>query len=144
MKFTVIDNATEQIAVKIANFADEAALKLAVEVEADTRKYLPLVSGTLANTTKVVGNTIIYPPPYSRYLYYGKYMVDAATGKGPMKYEDDIGNIYIRYRKGAKLIPTSRPLKYNKNGNSRAGPFWFERSKADNKTKWIKDMERLT
>ena len=113
---------------------------MAVRIEADTQKYLPFDTGTTQNTTEVIGNLIVYPAPHSRYLYYGKVMVDAATGKGPMRIVDEIGNEYIRFHKGAKLIPTSRNLEYDTTKHPKAGAFWYERSKADNLDTWIREM----
>lgn len=138
MKFTVIDNATAKIAAVIANGASKAEHTVANQVKSDTEPFVPMLTGSQVNRTRVIGNSIIYPGPYARYLYYGKVMVDAATGKGPMRIVDELGNEYIRFRKGAKLKPTSRPLKYTKDFHKDAGPRWFERSKAKNLDKWLR------
>lgn len=137
IKITVIDNFTAELAERLANTTDKAANEVAEQVRADTAPYTPFKNGVMEKGTKVVGNTIIYPPPYSRYLYYGKVMVDSATGRGAMHWVDKLGNEFIRFRKGAKLVPTDRPLHYNQDPHPKAGAFWFERSKADNLDKWI-------
>lgn len=142
MKFTVVDNATMEIAAYMADRSNEAEHIVALQIEQDTQQYVPMVTGSLINRTRVLGNSIIYPPPYSRYLYYGKVMVNAATGKGPMRIVDELGNEYVRFPKGAKLVPTSRPLQYTKDFHPKAGPFWFERSKADNLDRWIEVARR--
>jgi len=142
MIFTVQNNVSSEMAARLANRADKAAHILAQQVQKDTAPYVPMLTGSLNLRTKVVGDTVIYPGPYARYLYYGKVMVDAATGKGPMRIVDDLGNEYIRFRKGATLVPTDRPLQYTKDFHPKAGPAWFERSKADNLPKWLRVAER--
>lgn len=137
MKITVIDNFTEEMAERLADNTDKAANTVAEQIRADTAKYVPFKNGILEKRTKVVGNTIIYPAPYSRYLYYGKVMVERGTGRGAMRIVDELGNVYIRFHKGAKLMPTDRPLQYTKDPHPLAGAYWFERSKADNLDKWI-------
>ena len=84
------------------------------------------------------GSAIIYPGPYARYLYYGKVMVDSATGKGPMRIVGKDGTEVIRFRKGAKLKPIDRDLKFNKSMNRHAQSHWFEASKAKNLSKWLR------
>ena len=108
----------------------------------DTRPFVPAMTMSLNQRTHAVGNTIVYPGPYARYLYYGKVMVDAQTGKGPMRYVDKLGNEYIRFRKGAVLRPTERTLTYTTDFHPKAGAHWFERSKADNLPKWLRVVEK--
>lgn len=138
MKFTVKDNFTAKAAALIADRSSKAEHIVAVQAQKDTSPYVPFLTGSLDQRTRVVGNTIIYPGPYARYLYYGVKMVDAATGKGPMRYVDKYGNEVIRYRKGATLKPTNIPLKYTTDFHPQAGPKWFERSKAENLDKWLR------
>ena len=136
MRFIIHDNFTARTAAMLADRADKAGHVLAIQVEKDTRDFVPMLTGSLNARTRVVGNSIIYPGPYARYLYYGKVMVDAATGKGPMRIVDDLGNEYIRFHKGAKLKPTQRDLTYTTDFHKNAGPRWFERSKEQNLEKW--------
>lgn len=112
---------------------------VALQAAKDTAKYVPMRTGSLRQRTRVVGNQIIYPGPYARYLYYGKYMVDAKTGKGPMHFTDDKGNEHIKYRKGSHLIPTQRDLVFHEPGTR---SHWFEYSKTQNLEKWLRVAER--
>lgn len=64
--------------------------------------------------------------PYARYQYYGKKMVNAATGNGPAPIP---GGGY-RYRKGTVLRVTDIPLKQDW-GNTEGGPFWDRRLMAE-------------
>lgn len=107
---------------------DQACTKaehiLAQQVKKDTEPYVPMRSGSLRNRTRVVGNKIIYPGPYARYLYYGKLYVDPVTGS-PFA------------RKGVTKVPAvpDTNLEYHHPG-TRA--HWFEASKAQNKEKWLR------
>lgn len=142
MRFTVKDNFTTKAAAMLADRSSKAEHVVAQTIRSDTSPYVPFLTGSLDTRTRVVGNTVIYPGPYARYLYYGVKMVDAVTGKGPMHYVDKYGNESIRYRKGATLRPTQTPLKYTTDFHPQAGPKWFERSKAENLDKWLRVAEK--
>lgn len=115
-----------------------AAHAVAVQAAKDTEPYVPMLTGSLSNRTQVDGNRVIYPGPYARYLYMGKVMVDSRTGKGPMRIVDKSGNEFIRFRKGATLVATSRDLKISTAVHPKAQAKWFEASKAQNIEKWEK------
>lgn len=115
---------------------------MAIQAEKDTSPYVPFLTGSLDIRTRVVGNTIIYPGPYARYLYYGVRMVNAATGRGPMHYIDKAGNDIIRFPKGATLMRTNEPLNYTTDFHKNAGPRWFDRSKSKNLDSWLVVAER--
>lgn len=143
MRFDVKTDISSTLGATVAKRTSKAEVALANEVEKDTRQFVPMLTGSLNTRTRVVGNTIIYPGPYARYLYNGKVMVDASTGKGPMRIVDKLGNEYIRFRKGAVLKPTDRPLQYTKDFHKDAGPRWFERSKAQNLKKWLRFAKKV-
>ena len=78
--------------------------------------------------------------PY-RYLYEGKKMVDTKTGKGPYPLKDGNGNVIgFRYRKGAKLQPTTQPLIYTRPS---ATPRWFDTAKAQHKSQWVSGVKKI-
>lgn len=79
-------------------------------------------------------------PPYGLYLYEGKVMVDSQTGIGPMKIQTGPGEYVLRFRKGAKLVPTGRNLTYSRAG---AVPHWFEAAKSAHLQSWIEGTERI-
>lgn len=123
------------ISAKLIGGAKKAEHAMAIQAAKDTEQFVPKLGGVLRTTTRVVGNTIIYPGPYARYLYYGKKMVDAATGRGPM----NIPNVGYRYKKGAVLTPTNEDLQLAHAGTDpHAQAFWFEASKGENLDKWMK------
>lgn len=96
---------------------------LAVQAAKDTEKFVPALTGSLSNRTKVESTSIVYPGPYARYLYYGKLMVDPGTGS-PWA------------TSGATKVLTNRDLVFTKSMHSKAQSHWFEVSKALNMDKW--------
>ena len=94
-------------------------------------RYMPHVTGALETKQKYIASptSIEVVGPQVKYLYFGKRMVNAKTGKGPA-YIKDVG---YRYRKGTKLVPTNEPLNYTKTFNPHAGPFWDRRMMAAEK-----------
>ena len=104
---------------------DRAEHAVAVQMEKDTRPFVPALSGSLMNKTRVEGNVVIYPGPYARFLYYGKVMVDPDTGS-PFA------------QKGAVKVLTDKDLVFNKSVNPQAQAHWFEASKAQNLEKWMR------
>lgn len=117
----------------LAAAAKKAEHAVAVQAAKDTSKFVPFLTGSLKNRTQVKDNLIIYPGPYARYLYYGKRMVNAKTGKGP----GFIEGVGYRWRKGTKLRPTSQDIQLAHEGiDPHAQSHWFEVSKGENLDKW--------
>jgi hypothetical protein len=114
----------------------EAQQWLGDRVLEDCKACMPLLTGSLQQRshTEDDGKTVVFPGPYARYQYGGKVMVDSVTGKGPRKIPTGPGEYILRFRKGAKLVATDRPLKYS---NPQAVPQWFEHAKRQNKQFWI-------
>lgn len=97
-------------------------------------KYTPMLTGTLKRSatlgTKIGSGRIEYASPYARYQYYGKLMVSSVTGSP-----------YAR--NGEKKVLTSVELKYNTASHPLAGPFWFERMKADHKNEIMRGAAQI-
>lgn len=96
---------------------------VAEQMRKDTAPFVPFLTGSLDNRTKVEGNAVIYPGPYARFLYYGKVMVDPNTGStwAPA---------------GGSKVVTDRNLVFTKDFHPQAQAFWCEASKAQNIDKW--------
>lgn len=111
---------------KRMRFAGEGAEHtLAVQMAKDTDQYTP-ASGAPAgmhNRVIVHEDTIIYPGPYARFLYYGKLMIDPKTGS-PFA------------AKGASKVVTGKNLNISQKVHGKAQSHWFEASKAQNLDKW--------
>jgi hypothetical protein len=86
--------------------------------------YTPYRAGILEKSatlgTKIGSGEINQVTPYARFQYYGKVMVSAITGS-PWA------------RRGEKKVLTDRDLVHDTSMHPMAGPFWFERMKADHK-----------
>ena len=121
---------TDAIASEISKRASVAETILAAQVMKDTDKYVPALTGNLTLRTHIEnGNTIVYPGPYARFLYYGKVMIYAPTGStwAPrFEHKVVIGRDLVMHK-------TMHPL---------ATSHWFEVSKAANIGKWMQVAEK--
>ena len=138
LKIKTDDRFSKPLAKKLKHAGPRAAHTVAAEIMRTTEPFVPAMTKSLVNRSQVVENKVIYPGPYARYLYYGKAMVDASTGKGPMKIVSKDGTKVVRFRKGAILKPTEKPLKISKKVHPQATDHWLDASKAQNLDKWIK------
>ncbi len=109
--------------------------------------FMPFQTGSFINETKaqsaaVAGTGVVVAavPPMGRMLYEGKVMVDSQTGKGPMKISTGPNEFTFRYRKGAKLVPSSRPLSYS-NGRT---DHWFDKAKEKDLKNWVNVVKKET
>ena len=138
LKISVNTSGIASLEQEIKARTSRAEKIIAVQVMKDTEKYVPALTGSLSQRTHLEGSTIVYPGPYARYLFYGKRMVNAATGRGPFF----IPGVGYRYPRGAVLRPTNDNLKFNRSMHPLAADHWFEASKASNLEKWIRVAER--
>ena len=129
MQFKVHTSMSASLAEKLADTTDRAAHAVAEQIRKDTAPYVPFRNGVLDMKTKVVGNMVIYPGPYARFLYYGKVMVDPNTGS-------------TWAPKGGTKVVTDRNLVFTTDFHPQAQAFWFEASKAQNKEKWIRVAQK--
>lgn len=141
IKISVHTDGFDAVKEAIAKACTRAEHVLAEQMEKDTQPFVPALTGSLTQRTRVVGNTVIYPGPYARYLYYGKVMVDE-NGNGPKHYVDKFGNEQIRFPKGSKLHATDRNLVFNQTMHPQAQAHWCEASKAQNLGKWARVAEK--
>lgn len=86
--------------------------------------YTPMLGGALVKAPEagppIGSGEIIQDTPYARFQYYGKVMIYPATrSTWAPKY-------------GKKEV-TEKDLVHQKSKHPMAGPFWFERMKADHK-----------
>lgn len=129
LTFKVQTDLSEALAAAIGKAATRAEHIVAVQAAKDTSPYVPFLTGSLDERTRVSGNTIIYPGPYARYLYYGKVMVDPETG-----------STYAP--KGGTKVLTDKNLVFNTSGHNQAQSHWFEASKAENLDKWLRVADK--
>ena len=109
-----------------------------VQVMKDTRPFVPALEGNLNNTTHIEhGNQIVYPPPYARYLYYGKVMVEE-NGQHAFY----VPNVGWRHHVGSHLHAIDKDLVFSTEMHPKALAHWFEASKALNLDKWKKVLAK--
>jgi hypothetical protein len=95
--------------------------------------YTPRLNGVLIKaatlSTKIGSGEVSQNAPHARYHYGGKLMVSSITGSA--------------WSHGESKVLTDKDLKYNTNKNSLAGPFWFERMKADKKEQILRGAQKV-
>lgn len=109
---------------------EKANAWLVAEIIKDTDPFVPARTGVLAMNVQRHGHTIVYASPYARFQYYGKVMIDPATGS-------------TFAPKGTRKVLTDRNLKYSKGMHKNARPHWFEASKALNETRWMEGVRKI-
>lgn len=134
-KFSVVDGDIK-IDIDLSRFKKQfqnAQWWLDNQVMTDMVPYMPMQTGTLINITRAMsaaiagtGQVIAAAPPYGRFLYMGKVMVDEQTGS-PWA------------RKGAKKVVTDRDLTYS---NPRATPRWFDTAKKNHGKAWVDGVKK--
>ena len=112
--------------------------------------FMPMETGQFINVTRAMsaaiagsGKVVAAAPPFGRYLYEGKVMVDAQTGKGPAKISTGPGEYVLRFRKGAKLKATDVPLQYSKSKHPQAQSHWFEAARKKDEDSWIRIAQNV-
>ena len=111
----------------------KAQYELDSTIMTDMQPYMPMQTGTFINVTKglsaaIAGSGKVYAaaPPFGRFLYEGKAMVDPETGS-PWA------------RPGAKKVVTDRDLKYS---NPKATPHWFDTAKKNHGKSWVNKTKK--
>lgn len=129
LKFTVDTSGMDAVKAALAQACTKAEHEVAKSIRADTDQFVPARNRVLADGTRVIGNLVVYPGPYARYLYYGKLMVDPETGSSWV-------------RKGEHKVLTDRNLVFRKAVHKQAQSHWFEASKAQNLEKWVRVADK--
>ncbi len=129
IKISVHTNGFDAAKEAIAKACTRAEHVLAEQIEKDTQPFVPMLTGSLTQRTRVDGSAVIYPGPYARFLYYGKVMVDPNTG-----------STYAP--KGGTKVVTDRDLVFNQIMHPQAQSHWFEASKAQNLGKWVRVADK--
>lgn len=131
LKFSVDVSGMDEVKRQLARACGRAESVLAQQVMKDTTPFVPSsgAAAGLMNRTRVIGNSIVYPGPYARYLYLGKLMVDPETGSSWV-------------RKGEHKVVTDRNLVFRTDVNPQAQAHWFEASKAQNLDKWVRVADK--
>ena len=120
----------------------EAQAWLGDRVLESCRACMPHATGDLQQRSKTEdgGRKVVFPGLYARYQYMGKVMVDKDTGKGPMRIATAPGEYMLRFKNGADLIATDRPLKYS---DPNAVPKWFDVAKQRHGKEWVQGVKDI-
>lgn len=116
--------------------ANRAQYLLDSQIMDDMIPFMPMRDGVFIAATRAMsqaiagsGEVVAAAPPFGRFLYEGKVMVDPVTGS-PWA------------RKGAKKIVTNKPLKYSKKAHPQAQSKWFEAAKKKNVKSWSELVDK--
>lgn len=133
-------NCTIEVDIDLSRFDKQygkAQWELDNMVMTSMTKYMPHRTGTFINVTKALssaiagsGTVIAGAPPYGRFLYEGKVMVDEVT-RSPWA------------RKGAKKVVIDKNLNYDKSHNPDATDHWFEKAKENHLKTWVKKTKEV-
>lgn len=133
-------NSTIELDVDLSRFEKQygkAQYELDSMIMASMQPYMPHRTGTFINVTKAMsaaiagsGNVYAAAPPFGRFLYEGKVMVDPKTNS-PWA------------RPGAKKVETNRDLEYDKNRNPKVTDHWFVTAKQNHGDSWIKAVKGI-
>ena len=88
-------------------------------------------------STEIGSGQVIWNTPYAHYQYMG-----IVYGPNIPIIQDGILMGWFS-PPGRPKHPTDRELTYDTSQNPHAGPFWFERAKADNLTEWLDEARRV-
>lgn len=105
--------------------------------------YCPMDTGTLASSaytaTQIGSGVVEWPGPYAHYMYYGE-----VYGPNIPIFDDASGEPTAFFSPpNQKKSPTGRKLQYNTDINPLAGPFWFERMKADHLNDILREARKV-
>lgn len=125
LKITVDTSGFTELKRELAERCTKTEHAVAEIAEQDTQPFVPALTRTLAKRTRVIGNTIVYPGPYARFLYYGKVMIYPPTG-----------STYAP--KDERKVVTDKNLVFTQSVHPQAQAHWFEASKAQNLDKWVR------
>lgn len=129
IKMSVHTDGFDAVKEAIAKACTRAEHVLAEQIEKDTQPFVPMLTDSLTQRTRVDGSAVIYPGPDARFLYYGKVMVDPNTG-----------STYAP--KGGTKVVTDRNLVFNQTMHPQAQAHWGEASKAQNLDKWVRVADK--
>ena len=129
LKFTVNSSGMEAVKEQLALGRSKAEQLVAQQVAKDTVPFVPALTGSLTQRTRVEDSKVIYPGPYARFLYYGKLMVDPITGSSYAP-------------KGGTKVLTDKNLVFSQAMHPQAQAHWFEASKAQNLEKWVRVADK--
>lgn len=146
--FSIVDNHinTNLSMKRFSKQYRKAQYKLDGDIMASMIPFMPKVSGTFINATKIAsaaiqgtGRVYAYYGPQGRYLYEGKVMVSAVTGSAWARF----GERKVLVSQYSGKTKANEDLKYNKMANPKAQAKWFLAAKKSDGKKWTRQAKRM-
>lgn len=132
-------DSTIELDVDLSRFEKQygyAQKQLDQMVMTSMKPYMPHRTGTFINITQAMssaiagsGTVIAAAPPFGRFLYEGKVMVDPETNS-PWA------------RPGAKKIVTDKDLEYDTSHNPKVTSHWFDEAKKNHRESWVRAVKK--
>ena len=121
-----VDIDIDKIKAKLDKANKDFTKNVAKDIES---KFLPKLTGSLAERTRVLDDKIIYPGPYAHYLWEGILYVDHQTGAAGFLLPDGTW----RSRAGITKVKSGKSLVFTR---ASAKPHWIEPAKAEFMSRW--------
>ena len=106
--------------------------------------FMPMISGDFINRTRVkstsmqgTGFVCAAAEPYGRFLYFGKTMVDPATGSTWARY--DAEKVLVSQYSGKTNAKEN--LEYTRQAHPQAQAKWFDAAKRQYGSTWIRKVK---
>ena len=116
------------------------------QIMTDMVPFMPMQSGTFINVTRgmsaaIAGSGKVYAaaPPFGRFLYEGKTMVDEATGS-PWARKRARKVLVSQY---SGMTAARENLEYSKAAHPKVTDHWFDAAKKHYGKKWIKKAKMM-
>ena len=106
------------------------------KIISECKPYIPasprrILENSAQAMTEIGSGIVIWETPYARYQYYGRVMTD------------ELGRTWVGEGEKKPIIHEDWPLTYDTSQNPMAGPYWFERAKADHLNEWLDETRRV-
>ena len=124
----------------------QAQYLLDSQIMTDMIPFMPMVTHTFINVTRGMsaaiagsGHVFAAAPPFGRFLYEGNGMVDPVTGSPYAR----PGSKKVLVSQYSGKTAAKERLEYSKNAHPNAQSHWFEASKRENGSRWVKQTKRI-
>lgn len=144
-----IKRAGIDIKLDMDRFSDNfnrAQYELDTMVMQSMEPFMPKASSQFINTTKAMsaavagkGEVFAAAPPFGRFLYEGKTMVDIQTGS-PWARKDAKKVLVSQFGGKTKAKPN---LSFSKSANPNAQAQWFEAAKKKHGEAWVEKVKEI-
>lgn len=125
---------------------ERAQYGLDSQIMTDMIPFMPMQTGTFVNVTRLMsaaiagtGKVYAAAPPFGRFLYEGKVMVDKLTGSPFAR----AGGKKVLVSQYSGKTNAKENLNYSRAEHPSATDHWFEEAKREYGKKWIKKAKKV-